>query len=146
MAAIRIEEMTCCAPAQLHLLPGGQDNDSISRGWHPSTGPKPGSSSSPEEAKRLAPDTPNYALRRLAVALALIALLASVSSGISTLFSSPAKAANSVEYVVKPGDTLWSIAQELGPNSDPRRTVEAIRTLNNIGPEITPGQQIILPA
>lgn len=87
----------------------------------------------------------NYALRRLVVALAAIALLTGVTWGVGTLAFSATPVSSGTQYVVQPGDTLWSIAQDHAPNSDPRRTVEAIRTLNRIGPEIRPGQQIFLP-
>jgi Tfp pilus assembly protein FimV len=33
-------------------------------------------------------------------------------------------------YVVQPGDTLWSIAAEIAPGSDPRPVVDALRAAN----------------
>jgi nucleoid-associated protein YgaU len=33
-------------------------------------------------------------------------------------------------YVVRPGDTLWSIALEIAPGSDPRPVVHALRAAN----------------
>jgi Tfp pilus assembly protein FimV len=34
------------------------------------------------------------------------------------------------QYVVQPGDTLWSIAAEIAPGSDPRPVVDALRGAN----------------
>jgi LysM domain len=50
-------------------------------------------------------------------------------------------------YVVRPGDTLWSIAQRLSPGEDPRPVVDALTTVNAIEPgALVPGQAILLPA
>lgn len=146
MAAIRTEEITCYTPAKLHVIPGGENGAAKAQGWHPSMGPRPASQlPTGESALRASSKSPNYALRRLVVALAAIALLTGVTWGVGTLAFSATPVSSGTQYVVQPGDTLWSIAQDHAPNSDPRRTVEAIRTLNRIGPEIRPGQQIFLP-
>ena len=44
-------------------------------------------------------------------------------------------------YVVQPGDTLWSIAAELAPESDPRPVVDALRAANG-GPELQVGDRL----
>lgn len=147
MAAIRTEEITCYAPAKLHVIPGGLESAGKSKACHPSMGSMPEIHSPMGESALQAPSkSPNYALRRLVVALAAIALLTGVSWGVGSLAFPGTPVGNGTEYIVQPGDTLWSIALDHAPNSDPRRTVEAIRTLNSIGPEIRPGQQILLPA
>jgi Tfp pilus assembly protein FimV len=46
-------------------------------------------------------------------------------------------------YVVKPGDTLWSIASAIAPNSDPRPVVDALRAANG-GPDIQVGQRLTI--
>ena len=49
--------------------------------------------------------------------------------------------------VVLPGDTLWSVAQELAPGRDPRPVVEQIRRLNDLpGGALRAGQLLVLPA
>jgi nucleoid-associated protein YgaU len=47
-------------------------------------------------------------------------------------------------YVVKSGDTLWSIAAAIAPDSDPRPVVDAIRAANG-GPNIQVGQRLTIP-
>lgn len=48
--------------------------------------------------------------------------------------------------VVQPGESLWQIAQQVAPQSDPRTVVTAIRELNQIGVRpIVPGQSLVIP-
>ncbi|HEX7096796.1 MAG TPA: LysM domain-containing protein [Acidimicrobiales bacterium] len=47
-------------------------------------------------------------------------------------------------YVVRPGDTLWSIAARLDPGGDPRPLVEQLAEAAG-GAELVPGQRIELP-
>ena len=50
-------------------------------------------------------------------------------------------------YVVRPGDTLWSIALRSSPSVDPRLVVAAIASANEVDPgALVPGQQLRLPA
>jgi LysM repeat protein len=49
--------------------------------------------------------------------------------------------------VVRPGDTLWSVAARHVPSDDPYRIIEEIRRLNGLsGHMIHAGQQLIMPA
>lgn len=52
-----------------------------------------------------------------------------------------------VEYVVAPGETLWQLATELAPESDPRVLVDRIVTLNALPADqsLQAGQTIVLP-
>ena len=48
--------------------------------------------------------------------------------------------------VVQSGESLWSIATELAPNSDPRDMVMRIRDMNNLGSShVYPGQSLTVP-
>lgn len=48
---------------------------------------------------------------------------------------------------VDPGDSLWSIAQEVAPASDPRDVVDAITRLNALdGTVLRAGQSLAIPA
>ncbi len=50
--------------------------------------------------------------------------------------------------VVRPGDSLWSIAKRVGGEArDPRTVIEEIRAMNGImGSSIWPGQELLVPA
>ncbi|MGA7174045.1 MAG: LysM peptidoglycan-binding domain-containing protein [Candidatus Dormiibacterota bacterium] len=48
--------------------------------------------------------------------------------------------------VVAPGQTLWGIASNHYPRSDPRAAIAAIESANRLdGPGITPGERLLLP-
>ena len=47
--------------------------------------------------------------------------------------------------VVAPGDTLWSIAAAVAPDTDVRITVDQLIELNGSSP-IVPGQELVLPS
>lgn len=50
-------------------------------------------------------------------------------------------------YVVRPGDTLWSIARRSSPSVDPRLVVGAIASANRVDPgALVPGQELSIPA
>lgn len=45
--------------------------------------------------------------------------------------------------MVQPGDTLWSIAQRIAPQRDPRQVVDKLRSLNQLhSVSLTPGQTL----
>jgi hypothetical protein len=47
---------------------------------------------------------------------------------------------------VAPGDSLWSIAQEVAPTADPREVIGAIMNLNGLATAtLEPGQRLSLP-
>lgn len=48
-------------------------------------------------------------------------------------------------YVVKPGDTLWSIASASAPDRDPRVTLAEIGSANDMGATLVPGQVLVIP-
>lgn len=74
------------------------------------------------------------------IAVALVLLLASA-------VQATGRVAATEEYLVRPGDTLWEIADEHGPDDrDVRDVIEAIRRLNRIdGSIIQPGQVLEIP-
>lgn len=108
---------------------------------------------------RALPDRPTRIRRRRLVALLVTVALIGV---ITTAGRALLGAAGSVEpsspqpvdapplspvlggtYVVQPGDTLWSIAAAIAPDSDPRPVVDALRAANG-GPDIQVGQPLTL--
>lgn len=89
--------------------------------------------------------------RLLAVFAALPAVIAlgfAIVSGGSALATlddgAPADSFSTV--TVSHGDTLWSIAEEVAPQADPRDVVDAILRLNALdGAAISAGQSLAIP-
>ena len=49
-------------------------------------------------------------------------------------------------YVVRPGDTVWSIAEGVAGGADPRAVVDAIAARNDIDVgTVVPGQALVIP-
>lgn len=49
--------------------------------------------------------------------------------------------------VVQPGESLWGIAQQVAPGSDPREVITSIRELNGLSEApVVPGQSLVVPA
>jgi Tfp pilus assembly protein FimV len=86
--------------------------------------------------------------RRTAVVLgtALIAVLLSpLAAGAVRRGEAPDPPAQRA-VVVREGDTLWSIAQQVRPDEDPRVTVEAIVAVNGVDAgALVPGQSLSVP-
>jgi LysM domain len=110
-------------------------------------------------AGRALPDRPTRIRRRRLVALlAAVVLIAAVVTTWRALLGAvssvepssplpvdapPSSAAVGETYVVQPGDTLWSIAASVAPDSDPRPVVDALRAVNG-GPSLQVGQRLII--
>jgi hypothetical protein len=85
--------------------------------------------------------------RRLAVVLALATGVA-LGSWLGPLLGGGGglELAGGSSVVVQPGDTLWSIAGELGGSGDVRALIDEIQQLNGLsGSEVIPGQILQLP-
>jgi hypothetical protein len=61
----------------------------------------------------------------------------------SSAVGAPSRIA-SQEWIVQPGDTLWSIAAVLAPEADPRATVDRLVDANGDEP-LEVGQHLVLP-
>lgn len=89
-------------------------------------------------------------LAGLAALPAVIALSIAVVSGGSAALASldtGAPTGSFVSVTVSPGDSLWSIAEEVAPQADPRDVVDAIVRLNALdGAAIEAGQSLAIPA
>src|SRR5438552_3337450 len=86
------------------------------------------------ELRLVGPPPPTFWPRRVAVLLAALLLAAGVglvlrAAGGSITHEPPAAPANPIaataDYVVQPGDTLWSVARRLQPEGDVRPVVAA---------------------
>lgn len=88
--------------------------------------------------------------RLVVVGLSAGLLLAAFSLGrVDSEAAVPTEGASApalTQTVVLPGETLWSIAEELAPDHDPREVVAAIRELNDLSGGLVAGQQLLLPA
>jgi Tfp pilus assembly protein FimV len=88
--------------------------------------------------------------RRKRSSAALLALAVAAGTWIGTAASAGAedqgRPAPSVRYVVRPGDTLWSIAGRVSPpGQDLRPVVDEIAARNRLGGVLVPGQVLRLP-
>lgn len=106
----------------------------------------------PAEAARRVPSRPVpvhvYRRRRLAALAVVVVVLSSVLllalrvGHADAELDGPPPAAP--VYVVRPGDTLWTIAAELAPDGDRRALVERLADSAG-GSDLVPGQRIELP-
>lgn len=92
-------------------------------------------------------DEVKYWLRR-AAALSLLVILAYglASAAVRSLGSASASAADTagVSYVVRPGDTAWSIVQDYGYEGDVRDGAQRLLGANG-GAELRAGDSIVVP-
>ena len=112
-----------------------------------------------QSLRRALPDRPTRIRRRrlvaLLIAVALVGALATAGRALlgaaATIEPSspqpvdaPARPPTVGQtYVVKPGDTLWSIAAAIAPDSDPRPVVDALREQNG-GPDLQAGERLTI--
>jgi hypothetical protein len=66
----------------------------------------------------------------LVVAVAAAVLL--TGGGTAAAGADPARAATATVVTVRPGETIWAIAERVAPGRDPRDTVQAILDLNGL--------------
>ena len=94
---------------------------------------------------------------RLVVTLGVVLLALAALVGVAALLlgpaATPAAASGSTSHAalttitVRSGETLWSIATRVAPNSDPRETVTALREVNNLNTGyVYAGQRLIVPS
>jgi LysM repeat protein len=82
------------------------------------------------------------------VALLLFLAVLSVAFSVGRVTSTALGASDQAhhEVVVRQGDTLWSIAERLQPNADPREVSAELMTVNGLGsPSLAVGQHLRLP-
>ncbi len=101
----------------------------------------------------LAPEAPRplrLTRRGKAVLLALLALLLLVAVEIGRPGSQAATVTETgaalQQTTVQPGDTLWSVAQRIAPDNDPREVVAQIKRINHLhSSSLQAGQLLLLP-
>jgi hypothetical protein len=83
---------------------------------------------------------------RLAVTLALVA----VSTGLLGLAQPEAFAIGggngpaTQRITVRPGETLWAIADRVAPNADPRSTIARLESMNHLTSSTVPAGSVLL--
>ena len=82
-----------------------------------------------------------------AVPLAIGIAFAAISSGSAVASGEDVATATFETVTVMPGDTLWSIAEGIAPESDPRDVIGEITRLNMLqGGALQIGQELAIPA
>ncbi len=92
---------------------------------------------------RVSPAT--FRRRRLAALLGVVAVVFMVGRAGAALggesLATPGRAPSVTRYVVQPGDTLWSVAHRLSPESDPREVIDTLTKVRGDGP-LMPGEEL----
>lgn len=96
-------------------------------------------------ARRPAPRRGRRRLLRLVVmAAVLLAAVFGAPKLVQTL--SPAQAVPLAEHRVARGETLWQIATQYRPESDPRSVIAQIKQINKLDDvTVQPGQRLLVP-
>jgi Tfp pilus assembly protein FimV len=115
----------------------------------PMTRPTPLRVATPRTS-RTSPAT--FRRRRIATAVLALGVVvvtgqAGAALGSSTLAAPERRPSPTTSHtiVVRPGDTLWGIAQRLAPNEDPRPIVDQIAAVYGHRP-LVPGETLRLPS
>ena len=117
--------------------------------WQGTAGPNP----SPRPVLRVVEGgggAPSVRRRRLlvaviaALAIALALPLSGTGGRSHATGSAPAGNGHQVEYTVRPGDSLWSIAERVDPSGDPRSLVARLAAQTG-SDTVVPGERISLP-
>jgi LysM repeat protein len=84
-------------------------------------------------------------MRKLVIASALAAGM--LVPGMRMVGALQERPEPTVKYVVRAGDTLWTISERVDPDADRRAVVYRLMELNDMdSPTLLPGQTLELPA
>ena len=80
-------------------------------------------------------------------AAVLLTTVVVAGAPVARAFGGPEAVARPTTYVIRSGDTLWSIAERHAPSEDPRAVIHDIARLNGLdGEPLVPGRPLQLPA
>jgi LysM repeat protein len=83
-------------------------------------------------------------LTLIAAPLVVVALALGINAGGATATNSSTPLA---KITVVNGETLWAVAKQIAPNSDPRDVISDIMSVNRLSTaDIYPGEQLSIPA
>ena len=98
---------------------------------------------------RFAPRSHAHAIQRRLIALVVLvgAIFAFIAGqGAAKASIEPGTATTLLYVTIQQGESLWSIADELAPKSDPRQFVEDVMIANGLdSADVQPGQRIAIP-
>lgn len=88
-----------------------------------------------------------YVRRRVVATLVVAILAGAVTPAVAAALSAPTLTPVAQRtYVVRGGDTLWSIAARLAPGRDPRPVIQAIEEANHVDAGgLVPGSRLVVP-
>jgi len=99
----------------------------------------------PVAGHRVRASSATFRRRRLVVVvLALAGILGTARAAVALggpSLAAPEQPPAVTTYVVEPGDSLWTVAEEVAPGSDPRPVVDSLVEVRGNGPLI-PGERI----
>jgi LysM repeat protein len=94
------------------------------------------------------PVSPKRARRRITRLALLAAIILAVLFGAPKLVQTltPAQDVPLTEHKVTRGESLWQIAAQYRPESDPREVIAQIKQINKLGDAtLQPGQRLLVP-
>ncbi len=84
--------------------------------------------------------------RRLTLFVGICLFVGVITGPVAHAFSGPDRPVVH-RYVVRSGDTLWSIARTVQPDADPRLVIDQIQRTNGLSDaSLVPGQRLAVPA
>ncbi|MDH4111146.1 MAG: LysM peptidoglycan-binding domain-containing protein [Actinomycetota bacterium] len=90
-----------------------------------------------------------YVRRRLTLLVAALIAIFGMSHHVAGAIDADPQIVpvSSSSYVVRDGDTMWSIASSLDPGRDPRQIVHELDVLNHgVSHSLVPGQVLSVPS
>lgn len=83
----------------------------------------------------------------LAALPVIVVVLVTAIGGSGAVATSDVSASTFSYVTVAAGQSLWELASEIAPESDPRDVISAIVRVNQLGgADVQPGQQLAIPA
>jgi nucleoid-associated protein YgaU len=89
----------------------------------------------------------NTGARALVIISTIVAVLVLLlATAVHAFAGSDSLGVDTAEYLVRAGDSLWSIAVDVGADGDPRPVISEIVELNDLADvSIHPGQVLLIP-
>jgi Tfp pilus assembly protein FimV len=85
--------------------------------------------------------------RRTTLAIAATVVVTVLLGPVGNVLGADAPAGEPRSVAVRSGDTLWTIAQRIEPDADPRAVVDAMTSANGVDPDrLIPGTRLVVPA